>query len=360
MVSCFTNPVTTQASQLGISLFEETEPFNASSFDSNAEVETAIRAIYRQVLGNAYVMESERLVVPESKLKNGEITVREFVRQVAKSELYRSRFFESSPRYRFIELNFKHLLGRAPDSYEEMKAHSQILDRWGFEADIDTYLDSDEYQQNFGENIVPYYRGYKTQTGKSLVGFTHLFQLLRGACSSDRSSFAGNEPRLNKAIATNTPSTIIPLARVQAPSPIAAARKQAPQQQKTYRSAPTSGASIQAYQALKQKCEKQERAIAILQERLSDLKPFASIGSAYLSPWQSSSSAPSEPTRFVPGWQVEKQQETEVADSYEALQRQSKEQAEAIAALEGEILEAQRFATIGEAKLNKWRSRTFS
>ncbi|MGD2184020.1 phycobilisome rod-core linker polypeptide [Lusitaniella coriacea] len=348
--------MTTQASQLGISLFEDTEPFNASFFDSHQEIETVIRAVYRQVLGNAYVMESERLVVPESKLKNGEITVREFVRQVAKSDLYRERFFESSPRYRFIELNFKHLLGRAPDSYEEMKAHSQILDEGGFEAEIDTYLDSDEYQQNFGENIVPYYRGYKTQTGKSLVGFTHLFQLLRGACSSDRSSFGGTQSRLNKAIATNTPSTVIPLSRAQSPSPIAAALKA---KAKKYTPPSTSVASVQAYQSLKQKCQEQDRAIAVLQERLSDLKPFASIGSAYLSAWQSSTSTPSEPSRFVPGWQVEAQQETEIADSYEALQRQSKEQAETIATLEQEILEAQRFATIGEAKLNKWRSRTF-
>ncbi|MFN6465450.1 MAG: phycobilisome rod-core linker polypeptide [Nostoc sp. DedVER02] len=86
------------ASRLGVAL-EDTDPIDLWPSRSNEEVETVIRAIYKQVLGNAYVMESERLSVPESQLKGREIGVREFVRQVGKSELYRSRFFDSIPRY---------------------------------------------------------------------------------------------------------------------------------------------------------------------------------------------------------------------------------------------------------------------
>ncbi|NEP01795.1 MAG: photosystem I reaction center subunit XII [Symploca sp. SIO2E9] len=198
------------ASQLGVSLFEETEPFELWPGRSDEEVEAIIKAVYRQVLGNAYVMDSERLPVPESKLKRNEISVREFVRQVAKSELYRSRFFDSCPRYRATELNFKHLLGRAPDSYEEMKFHSNILDEGGFEADIDSYLNSDEYQEVFGEDTVPFIRGYKTQTGKCMVGFTHMFQLLRGASSSDcKGNLAGKKPRLNKLVIQAIPTAVI-------------------------------------------------------------------------------------------------------------------------------------------------------
>jgi phycoerythrin-associated linker protein len=156
-------------------------------------------------------MESERLTVPESQLKKGEISVREFVRQVGKSELYRSRFFESCPRYRGIELNFKHFLGRSPDGYDDMKSHSNILDVGGFEAEIDSYIDSDEYQSAYGENIVPYYRGYKTQTGKKMLGFTHMFQMLRGASSSDlKGSLSGNSPALNKYVIQETPLAVVP------------------------------------------------------------------------------------------------------------------------------------------------------
>lgn len=199
------------ASQLGVGLFEDTKPVELWPGRSQEEVETVIRAVYRQVLGNAYVMESERLTVPESELKKGEISVREFVRQVGKSELYRSRFFESCPRYRAIELNFKHFLGRSPDGYDDMKSHSNILDAGGFESEIDSYIDSDEYQSAYGENIVPYYRGYKTQTGKKMLGFTHLFQMLRGASSSDlKGSLSGNSPALNKYVIQETPLAVVP------------------------------------------------------------------------------------------------------------------------------------------------------
>lgn len=186
------------ASRLGVSLFEETPPIEWFPGLSPDVREDIINAIYRQVLGNAYVMESERLEVAESQFKLGEYSVREFVRAIAKSDLYRTRFFESCPRYRYTELNFRHLLGRAPNNYDEMKFHSNVLDAEGFEADIDTYLDSDEYQNTFGENIVPYIRGYQSDASKSMVEFTHLFELVRGASSSSlKGSTSGKTPRLN-------------------------------------------------------------------------------------------------------------------------------------------------------------------
>jgi phycoerythrin-associated linker protein len=199
------------ASQLGVGLFEDTPPLERVSGCSQEELESIIRAVYRQVLGNAYVMESERATVPESQFKRGELSVREFVRAVAKSDLYRSRFFDTCPRYRFIELNFKHFLGRTPDGLEETRSHSTILDNQGFEAEIDSYLDSDEYQSAYGENIVPYYRGYKTQPGKNMVGFTHMFALLRGASSSDlKGSLSGKTPALNKYVIQEIPIPVIP------------------------------------------------------------------------------------------------------------------------------------------------------
>ncbi len=199
------------ASELGVGLFEDTAPLEYVPGRSEEEAESIIRAVYRQVLGNAYVMESERAVVPESQFKRGELSVREFVRAIAKSDAYMSRFFETSPRYRFIELNFKHLLGRAPNSFEEMKAHSANLDQSGYEAEIDSYLDSDEYQEAYGEYFVPYYRGYKTKSGQTMVEFTHMFAMLRGASSSDfKGSLAGKTPVLNKNIIQGTPISIVP------------------------------------------------------------------------------------------------------------------------------------------------------
>lgn len=193
--------------RLGITPSEASAWIELCSDYSAEDAEVVIRAVYRQVLGNSYVMESERLVVPESQLKRGEIPVREFVRQVAKSDLYRSRFVENCYRYRTIELNFKHLLGRAPNDYSEMVYHSQILDESGFEADIDSYIDSLEYQQNFGESVVPYHLGFTTQVGQKNVGFSRMFQLFRGYSSSDRAQ-KQNQGRLTREIAQNTASPI--------------------------------------------------------------------------------------------------------------------------------------------------------
>lgn len=175
---------------------------------SSQEAELAIRALYKQVLGNAYVMESERFTVAESQLKQGNITVREFVRRLAKSELYQSRFINSCPRYRSHELNFKHLLGRAPDSYQETIEHSNILDVKGYEADIDSYIDSEEYQAAFGENIVPYYRGYNTLTGKSLLGYTNMLEMLDSASTSDQAGKSGIKSRLLEQLMANKPNLI--------------------------------------------------------------------------------------------------------------------------------------------------------
>jgi phycoerythrin-associated linker protein len=198
------------ASRLGVSLFDETPPVEWVPGRSPEEAETIIQAVYRQVLGNAYVMESERLVVPESQFKRGEFSVREFVRAVAKSDLYLTRFFTSCARYRAIELNFRHLLGRAPLDLEEMRMHSTILDTQGFYAEIDSYLDSDEYQNIFGENFVPYIRGYKSEACSSMVQFTHTFQLVRGASSSSlKGDLAGTSPKLNALVIQSTPTAVV-------------------------------------------------------------------------------------------------------------------------------------------------------
>ncbi|MDJ0735016.1 MAG: phycobilisome linker polypeptide [Nostocaceae cyanobacterium] len=198
------------ASRLGVSLFDETPPVEWVPGSSPEDLEIIIKAVYRQVLGNAYVMESERLSVPESQFKRGELSVREFVRAVAKSDLYRSRFFTSCARYRAIELNFRHLLGRAPYDLEEMRTHSTILDTKGFEAEIDSYLDSDEYQTTFGEDFVPYIRGYKTEACQSMVQFTHIFQLVRGASTSSlKGDLAGKQPKLNSLVIQKTPTPVV-------------------------------------------------------------------------------------------------------------------------------------------------------
>jgi phycocyanin-associated rod linker protein len=195
--------ITTAASRLGISAFKDTNPVELRPRWSEEDAKVAIRAVYRQVLGNEHIMGSERLTSAESLLSNGSISVREFVRAVAKSELYKTKFFYNNYHPRSIELNFKHLLGRAPYDESEIIQHLDTYQNGGFEADIDSYIDSDEYTQNFGDNIVPYYRGFNTQKGQKTVGFTRMFQLYQGYANSDRAQGNSGSPRLTYDLARN-------------------------------------------------------------------------------------------------------------------------------------------------------------
>jgi hypothetical protein len=163
-------------------------PANVVELRPNAtesDFQGVLNAVYKQLFGNTYVMESERPVNAESLLRNGAISVREFVRAVAKTEAYKERFFYKTSNNRLIELNYKHLLGRAPYDHGEIQEHFGAYHRLGYEAEIDSYIDSEEYYNFFGESVVPYYRGFKYQTFQSAAAFPRLLKLYGGDAGSD-------------------------------------------------------------------------------------------------------------------------------------------------------------------------------
>ena len=198
------------AAYLGIERYSLNRNRENWSNATENDKEVLIRAVYRQVLGNQYVLSSERLQGPESLFKRGYLSVRELVRQVAKSALYKSKFFESTNPYRFIELNFKHLLGRAPQNKAEMLHHFTILQEKGYDAEIDSYLDSAEYQQRFGEEVVPYIHGWDYSVGQQGLQFCYILQLTRGAAgASVRGDLLKNQSRLNPAVHSEAPLPVV-------------------------------------------------------------------------------------------------------------------------------------------------------
>jgi phycoerythrin-associated linker protein len=191
------------APYLGIERFANDRNKENWSNASDQDKTTIIRTVYQQVLGRQYIMESERLEGAESLFRNGYLSVREFVRAVAKSGLYREKFFENCNPYHFIELNFKHLLGRAPQNKAEMLHHFTILQEQGVEAEIDSYIDSSEYQERFGEEVVPFLTGWDYSAGQQGRQFSWLMQLARGAAASVKGDTAGTNFRLGKALHQN-------------------------------------------------------------------------------------------------------------------------------------------------------------
>ncbi|MEO1068061.1 MAG: phycobilisome linker polypeptide [Cyanobacteria bacterium J06638_6] len=202
-------PITTAASRLGTAAYDETLPIELRANWTPDDADVVIRAVYRQLLGNDYLMKSERLVGAESLLKNGYISVRDFVRAVAKSELYKEKFFYNNFQTRVIELHTKHLLGRAVYDESEVVEHLDRYETQGYDADVDSFIDSEEYQANFGDNVVPYYRSFVYQAGQRSVGFTRMFQMYRGYATSDSSQAGGKKSRLAGELGRNTSSSII-------------------------------------------------------------------------------------------------------------------------------------------------------
>lgn len=201
--------ITTAASRLGSAAFADTQPIELRPNYTTEEAKIAINAIYRHVLGNSHLLKADRLTAMESLLVNGQLSVRNFVRALAKSELYKAKFLYPHFHTRVIELNFKHLLGRAPYDESEVIEHLDRYQTNGYDTDIDSYLDSAEYDMSFGDFIVPYYRGFSTQTGQAMAGFPRMFKLYRGYATSDASQVTGASSRLAVELAKGSVSAVV-------------------------------------------------------------------------------------------------------------------------------------------------------
>jgi len=127
---------------------------------STSEKNEIIRAAYRQVferdITKAYSLSNSVL---ETKVKGGEISMKEFVRRLCKSPLYQKQFYDPFINSRALELAFRHVLGRGPSSREEVQRYFSIISAGGLPALIDALVDSQEYADYFGEETVPYLRG---------------------------------------------------------------------------------------------------------------------------------------------------------------------------------------------------------
>lgn len=127
---------------------------------STSEKLDVIKAAYRQVferdITRAY---SQSISDLESKVKNNEISVKEFIRRLGKSPLYRQQFYDRFVNSRVIELAARHFLGRGLSSLEEFQKYFAVVTQGGLFALVDAMVDSQEYSDYFGEETVPYLRG---------------------------------------------------------------------------------------------------------------------------------------------------------------------------------------------------------
>tara|TARA_Y100001968_G_scaffold331821_1_gene387813 strand:+ start:406 stop:1191 length:786 start_codon:yes stop_codon:yes gene_type:complete len=145
----------------------------------------AKNALYKNIFGNLSLMQSEKPINIERKLRNGDITIRDFTREVCKSSIYRNFYFDNISQYKSIKLRYKHILGRPIINQSEVIESSDILNNLGFEAHIDWLIDSEEYNKVFGEDIVPHMRSWNSPIGIKTKIFLETSEITKAFATSD-------------------------------------------------------------------------------------------------------------------------------------------------------------------------------
>ncbi|MBD2594922.1 phycobilisome rod-core linker polypeptide [Nostoc spongiaeforme FACHB-130] len=171
--------------------------FRLTDGSSQTERQLVINAAYCQVLDvfSGQVPDYYRRSELDSRLRNGEISVREFVRELASSEIYRKRFYTPYPNTKVIEYLFRHLLGRAPATQGEIRQYNKLLADSGLRAAVEAIVDSPEYARYFGEDVVPYPRFPSLPAGNYLGSVQAAADLVKQSWSS-----------LSPAVLTGRPS----------------------------------------------------------------------------------------------------------------------------------------------------------
>ena len=124
----------------------QTKVFKLTDRSDKVAVKTLVQAAYRQVFErdlDPYVVKAEFTEL-ESKLSNGEISVREFVESLGYSKLYLKEFYTPYPNTKVIEMGLKHFLGRAPLNQAEIQSLNQILATSGIKGFVNAIVGSAE------------------------------------------------------------------------------------------------------------------------------------------------------------------------------------------------------------------------
>ena len=112
--------------------------------------------LYRHILERGADAGSQQW---QNQLSGGQMTVKDLVRAIAKSQEHNQRFIrrengEEAPFIRSAGALYRHILGRQPDP-EGARANALVLERQGIGPVVDSFVNSAEYTQQYGDWGVP-------------------------------------------------------------------------------------------------------------------------------------------------------------------------------------------------------------
>ena len=173
---------------------------------SESATQGVIRAVYVQILGTTGYA-GERNTVEEIKLENGDLSLREFVRQVARSNAFRRRYWSGLYICKAIEVMHRRILGRPTFGRWEIDAYFDTAARKGFYGIVDRMIDSREYNESFGEDTVPYER-FVTPTDRNARKVPALRRAFDPSAAPDLKPLA--RPDVKPPEAVRTPASLTP------------------------------------------------------------------------------------------------------------------------------------------------------
>ncbi len=148
---------------------EQARIFSTENLLSSGQIGELIEAAYRQIFFHAFAADREKFL--ESQLRNGQITVRDFIRGLCLSNTFTNSFYNLNSNYRFVTHCVQKILGRDVYNDAEKIAWSIVIATKGRAGFINDLLNSNEYLENFGDNIVPFQRRRVLASGATEVPF---------------------------------------------------------------------------------------------------------------------------------------------------------------------------------------------
>lgn len=145
-----------RVTDFGVPGDEQVRIFTTDNILSPSDMGVLIEAAYRQIFFHAFAADREPVL--ESQLRTGQITVRGFIRGLLLSDTFKRSFYNLNSNYRFVEHCVQKVLGRDVYNQREKIAWSIVVATKGIGGFVDELLNSPEYLENFGDNIVPYQR----------------------------------------------------------------------------------------------------------------------------------------------------------------------------------------------------------
>jgi phycobilisome rod-core linker protein len=128
-----------------------------------ASVDGLIEQAYRQIFFHAFKVDRDAAL--ESQLRSGQITMRDFVRGLLLSSKFRNDFYRCNSNTRMVDQIVGRVLGRQVHGERERIALSIVIAQQGLPGLVDSLLDSEEYLDTFGLDMVPYQRS-RTLAGR--------------------------------------------------------------------------------------------------------------------------------------------------------------------------------------------------